>query len=63
MVMDFNPDEDVVGLAGVSFYNLAFEQVGRDTRLSVNGSREGLFKDVDTSIRRSCLISVILQGF
>ena len=49
MVMDFNPEEDVVGLAGVSYESLAFEQVGRDTRLSVDGSPVGLFKDIDSS--------------
>ena len=49
MVMDFNPDEDVVGLAGVSYESLAFEQVGSDTRLSVNGFAVGVFRDLDPS--------------
>ena len=49
MVMDFNPEEDVVGLAGVSFESLAFEQVGSDTRLSVNGSAVGVFRDINSS--------------
>lgn len=49
MVMDFNPEEDVVGLAGVSYESLAFEQVGSDTRLSVNGSAVGVFRDINSS--------------
>ena len=40
-IMDFTPDEDVIGLQGASFANIAFEQSGTDVLLSVGSSTVG----------------------
>ena len=42
-VMDFKAGEDLVGLRGVAFADLSFNQVGADTLLSVTGTAVGHF--------------------
>jgi Ca2+-binding RTX toxin-like protein len=45
-VMDFKAGEDLVGLRGVAFADLSFNQVGTDTLLSVIGTAVGHFTNV-----------------
>jgi len=49
VVMDFKAGEDKVGLRGVSFSSLSFEQVGADTLLSVAGVAVGHFTNLSAS--------------
>ena len=48
-VMDFKTGEDLVGLRGVSFSALSFNQVGADTLLSVAGTAVGHFTNVSAA--------------
>jgi 2',3'-cyclic-nucleotide 2'-phosphodiesterase (5'-nucleotidase family) len=48
-VMDFKAGEDLVGLRGVAFADLSFNQVGTDTLLSVTGTAVGHFTNVSAT--------------
>jgi 2',3'-cyclic-nucleotide 2'-phosphodiesterase (5'-nucleotidase family) len=48
-VMDFKAGEDLVGLRGVAFADLSFNQVGTDTLLSVTGTAVGHFTNVSAA--------------
>ena len=48
-VMDFKAGEDLVGLRGVAFADLSFNQVGADTLLSVTGTAVGHFTNVSAA--------------
>jgi len=48
-VMDFTTGEDLVGLRGVTFSALSFNQVGADTLLSVAGTAVGHFTNVSAA--------------
>jgi Ca2+-binding RTX toxin-like protein len=48
-VMDFKVGEDKVGLRGVAFSSLSFQQVGADTLLSVAGMAVGQFSNLSAS--------------
>jgi hypothetical protein len=48
-VMDFKAGEDLVGLLGVAFADLSFNQVGADTLLSVAGTAVGHFTNVSAA--------------
>jgi 2',3'-cyclic-nucleotide 2'-phosphodiesterase (5'-nucleotidase family) len=48
-VMDFKAGEDLVGLRGVAFADLSFNQVGTDTLLSVIGTAVGHFTNVSAA--------------
>ena len=48
MVMDFDSDEDVIGLSGVSYDNIDLEYQGGNTLLRVNGAEVGLFMNTTT---------------
>jgi Ca2+-binding RTX toxin-like protein len=48
-VMDFKAGEDKLGLRGVTFGSLSFEQVGADTLLSVAGLAVGHFTNLSAS--------------
>jgi hypothetical protein len=43
--MDFRAGDDSIGLKGVKFSLLGFNQVGRDTVLSLDGKEIGLFSN------------------
>jgi hypothetical protein len=49
VVMDFKVGEDKVGLRGVAFSSLSFQQVGADTLLSVAGMAVGQFSNLSAS--------------
>jgi hypothetical protein len=49
IVMDFKVGEDRVGLRGVAFSSLSFQQVGADTLLSVAGMAVGQFSNLSAS--------------
>jgi len=48
-VMDFKAGEDLVGLRGVAFADLSFNQVGADTLLSVAGIAVGHFTNMSAT--------------
>gem|GEM_PF-4438205 len=48
-IMDWTVGEDVIGLAGVSFSDLSFQQVGGDTLLSAGNDPLGHFKNTDAA--------------
>ena len=48
-VMDFKAGEDLVGLRGVAFADLSFNQAGTDTLLSVTGTAVGHFTNVSAA--------------
>ncbi len=48
-VMDFKVGDDLVGLRGVAFADLSFNQVGTDTLLSVTGTAVGHFTNVSAA--------------
>jgi len=47
--MDWTVGEDVIGLAGVSFSDLSFQQVGSDTLLSAGNDPLGHFKNTNAA--------------
>lgn len=48
-IMDWTVGEDVIGLAGVSFSDLSFQQVGSDTLLSAGNDPLGHFKNTNAA--------------
>jgi hypothetical protein len=48
-IMDWTVGEDVIGLAGVSFSDLSFQQVGGDTLLSIGNDPLGHFKNTSAA--------------
>ncbi len=48
-VMDFKAGEDLVGLRGLAFADVSFNQVGSDTLLSIAGTAMGHFSNVSAA--------------
>ena len=47
--MDFTPGEDVIGLEGVAFAAISFQQLGGDTLMSVDNDLIAHFKNTSVT--------------